>query len=433
MILSADALIYGGLVDSRTHTFTQTVLDWRLKRLENLRQNHPDTPLYVFATIMRSPRGSEGGMEPAYFEQYAADIFALAALQDKALVSGLTDAEQQTMATIRERIPSSHIKDWLERRQKNLAVNAKLIELTKQHKIDYLVLGRDDTSLYSRSTQETRTLMALAAGLSAEQFGSFPGADQLGMIMLTRAYNKFLGQRPAVAVLYPQGAGAFTLPNYEDQRIGPTINAHIVAAGGTVTDDAHTADLVLAVNTPLTGRTAEAGTFRNVAYVTTGKRHFVTVIAQHLQAGQKVALADITFANGADKALMKELSERQLLDKLTAYAGWNTASNALGYALGQGIMAASMSDQERKNLLAVRYLDDWAYQADIRQQLYREIVYPAAASSVDLKDLEPDITAALNRKLQLFNTRYLWLPPNTIDAYFPWNRLFEISVNLVGS
>jgi len=65
--------------------------------------------------------------------------------------------------------------------------------------------------------------------------------------------------------------------------------------------------------------------------------------------------------------------------------------------------------------------------------LYREIVYPAAASSVDLKDLEPDITAALNRKLQLFNTRYLWLPPNTIDAYFPWNRLFEISVNLVGS
>ena len=50
-----------------------------------------------------------------------------------------------------------------------------------------------------------------------------------------------------------------------------------------------------------------------------------------------MAVGDIAFANGADNALMKQLQDRDLLDKLYGYAGWNTATNSTGFALGMGM------------------------------------------------------------------------------------------------
>ena len=83
-----------------------------------------------------------------------------------------------------------------------------------------------------------------------------------------------------------------------------------------------------------------------------------------------MGIADIAFGNGSSKGLIKGLFERRLPHSdepmaydLASYAGWNTASNSLGYTLGQGLMARHMLSQERKDLLNVRYLDDWAYEA----------------------------------------------------------------------
>jgi hypothetical protein len=430
LVLSADALIYGGLVDSRVHDFSQNVLDWRLRRFNSLSQSNPNATLYVFSTIMRSPHASEGGVEPAYYEKFGTQIFQLTALLDKAEVKGLTLDEQAKLQQAKASIPPQFLDDWLKRRTKNFKINAQLLELTKQHKINYFVLGRDDTSPFSQSHKESRTLNNLATGLSANRYRSFPGADQLGMIMLARAYNQLLGQAPLVEIRYPIGAGAATIPSYEDQPIGSTITDHIVAAGGRVSNNSQQPDLVLAVNTPLSGHTAEAETFGNIAYVTNNMRHFVTAIAQDIQAGKKVAVADIAFANGSDNALMKALSEQNLLDKLNAYSGWNTASNTLGYAIGQGMMSMTMDDSKRKHLLAIRYLDDWAYQANIRGQLYKEIIYPNDGSVVDLEALEPLLNTALETKLQLFTTKHLWFSPTAIKASYPWNRMFEIKVEL---
>lgn len=430
MVLSADALIYGSLVESRVHDSSQNVLDWRLRRFNTLRQNNPNTALYVFSTIMRSPHASEGGVEPAYYEKYGTDIFKLTALQDKAEVKGLTPAEQQDLETAKAIIPPQFFTDWMERRNKNFKINAKLIDLTKQHKIDYLILGRDDTSPFSQSHKESRKLSKMAVGLSADQYRSFPGADQLGMVLLARAYNKLSGQNPAVEIRYTIGAGSTTIPSYEDQPIGETIADHIIAAGGRVSNKAQQPDLVLAVNTPLTGHTGEAETFGNISYVTNSLRHFVTDIANDIQTGQKVAVADIAFANGADNALMKALFEQGLLPKLSAYSGWNTASNTLGYAIGQGMMSMAMDDSKRRQLLAVRYLDDWAYQANIRGKLYQEIIYPKQGSVVDLEQIEPELKAALETKIQRFVTNYLWFSPDIIEATFPWNRMFEIKVEI---
>ena len=56
VVASADALIYGGLVDSRTHHVEPSVLQSRAERLLSLIQKRHSPDIYVFVTIMRSPK-----------------------------------------------------------------------------------------------------------------------------------------------------------------------------------------------------------------------------------------------------------------------------------------------------------------------------------------------------------------------------------------
>lgn len=430
LVLSADALLYGGLVDSRTHEYGPATLEWRLKRFARLKAANPDTPIYVFSTILRSPQASAGALEPRYFVRFGPDIYQYAALQEKGELEGLTHSEEWRLAALEKAIPPEVMTDWLDRRDKNFRNNHQLIELTKSNIFAYLILGRDDTSYYSRSHKEGRMLNKLAANLPDSKYLSFPGADQLGMVLLARAYNELLGIVPTVAVHYALGPEASTIPRYEDQPFGQTIASHIIAAGGKPVDFASKADLVLAVNTPLTAVTEEAESVDNFPVITDFTRQFVSLIENNVSAGKSVAVADIAFANGSDNSLLAQMERRNILDKISAYSGWNTASNTLGYAIGQGMMAATMKDQHRKNLLAVRYLDDWAWQANIRPEAFRALPSPEASNIRYLSHPTTEVESLTQDKLRSFAKQHLWVSPESIFVTFPWDRLFEIGVTL---
>jgi hypothetical protein len=80
VVVSADTLIYGGLVASRTHEISEEVLLQRTANFKKLKELNPSLRLYVFSTIMRSPHASSGGVEPAYYETYGPAIFRIHAL-----------------------------------------------------------------------------------------------------------------------------------------------------------------------------------------------------------------------------------------------------------------------------------------------------------------------------------------------------------------
>lgn len=431
VVVSADSLIYGGLVDSRTHDFAQYLLDWRLKRFDKLKTDNPGTRLYVFNTIMRTPQASAGGVEPWYYEKYGPNIFLITALRDKAEQKGLSAEEQERLKASVAAVPKELMADWMSRRDKNFKINAGLIELAKSGRLNYLLIGRDDTAPYSQSHKEGLAITKLADGLPTSKFASFPGADQLGMIMLARAYNDMTWRIPIVQVDYTLGAGGATVPSYEDQPIAKTINDHIVAAGGIVLPKPQKPDMILAVNTPLNGVTLEAEAVDNIAVASYSTRRFVEKVSGHIADGKTVAVADIAFANGADNALMRELADRKMLGSLSSYSGWNTASNTLGFAIGQGMMSKAMSDDDRKRLLTVRYLDDWAYQANIRGQLYQEVIYPNNGSLTYLNQLEPLVTEKAGEKIAAFAKRNLGdLPIDKVKVHFPWNRMFELTIRV---
>ncbi len=429
LVLSADSLIYGGLVDSRVHNLNLDTLQERLHRFQMVKERNPVSRMYVYSTIMRSPRMSSGGVEPSYYETYGPAIFDLTALQDKAAVKALSAGERRRLEADRAVIPAGDLEDWLSRRGKNLQVNADIIDMAKTGIFDYVVMGRDDSAPYSQSNLEWRSLRQSAAGLPPSVFEAFPGADQLGMVLVARSYNDLTGQLPFVRVDYASGKGGATIPLYEDQPIGGTIAAHVIAAGGIVLANPQVPDLVLTVNTPGDGVTREANSPQNQAVDNRPARTLTDRIQAELAQGRTLAIADIAFANGADNALMNQLMKQKLLDRVSAYSGWNTASNTIGYSVAQGMMARGMTNYSRQQLLAVRYLDDWAYQANIRSQM-QQYVSQANINGQYLNQYKALVTTEMEERERLFAQQNLAIAPEKLQVSFPWNRLFEIKVEL---
>lgn len=431
VVVSADALIYGGLVASRTHEISEEVLLKRTENFKKLKELNPSLRLYVFSTIMRSPHASSGGVEPAYYETYGPAIFRIHALQDKSEMEKLSKKEKKELDTLNTQVPDDVMKNWVDRREKNFKANLQLVAAAKENVFNYLLIGRDDCSPLSRSHQESRWLGKETADLSASKYSSFPGADQLGMLMLARAANDLTFTIPTVAVVYTQGIGDKTIPSYEDTPVGKNVRDHLIAAGCVPLFSDKTANMILAVNTPVDGWTREAGMGANKTKASKETLAFVKKVEGYLEADRKVAVADISFANGSDNAFMKEMTNNKLVSQLESYSGWNTASNTIGYTIGQAVFAQRMTEANKNNLMSVRLLDDWGYQANIRSALMNEVLIPKGHSNVQLDEMLPTLSKDATERMQKFAQENLKdFPLEKVDVSFPWNRMFEIDLKV---
>jgi len=429
-VVSSDSLLYGSLVGSRKHTYTQAQIDSRVARFDTFKKANPNLKLYVFGSIMRTPRSGDasGLMEPGYYQSYGSDIFRYTALTDKQETEGLTRREQKEYNFLVRLIPKEALADWLNRRNKNFAASKELIQLTRQGDFNYLVLGRDDNAPYSQTHMESRHLAAAGADLGISRFQTIAGIDEVGLLMLTRAVNDLTRTVPFVYVRYNWGRGANTIPSYSDEPISASIHDHIIAAGGMQVSEPQKADLVLLVNTNPNGKTYEGNDRQNDGTPREGTKYFADIVSESVADGYPIGIGDIAFANGADNALMEMLKNRGLLFKLRAYAGWNTATNSTGFVLGQGMLAMKMTDDARDQLLLTRYLDDWAYQANIRPIIGRQLGWlrgTGAYASLDTK--LPAVEARATRMMRRFADDNL--PPfnalQYLEVTFPWNRMFE--------
>ena len=430
VVLSGDAMIYGSLVGSRKHHFTQQKLLERVKKFQEFKDSHPKVPMYVFSSIMRTPRTGEasGSEEPGYYFSYGTDIFRYTALKDKEEVEGLTKREKKEMKFLTEFLPREAIDDWMSRRSKNLAVNKAMIDLAKAGTFSYFCLGRDDNAPYSQTHRESRWLNDYGRELGKTHFNNMAGIDEIGMLLLTRAVNDLEAVMPFVYVRYNMGEGARVVPSYSDEAIDKTIRSHVIMAGGVYVTTPARADLVLLVNTNPNGETYEANDAGNTEKSRFSTRYFMNMLEEELAEGRPVGIADIAYANGSDNALMAALRDKDLLFRLQAYSGWNTPTNSTGFVLGQGMLVPRMSDESRKRLLYTRYLDDWGYQANVRQNLSATLGYfKGQGSGGNLNEKRAQTEASATLRMQTFAGWNLpkFLDVKQIKVTMPWNRLFE--------
>ncbi|WP_081936409.1 DUF4127 family protein [Veillonella montpellierensis] len=429
MVLSTDTLIYGGLVDSRKHNLPLSTLTKRVNRIESLKKEYPKIPFYGFGTVMRSPRASGGGVEPAYYGDYGPAIFRIAALQDKMDDSRLSDDEMAELMNLQTYVPIEYLQDWFNRRAENMKVNKSLIDLTRNHTFTYFALGHDDTSSLSQSALEGRYLAAYSKNISSSEYGSFPGADQLGLLLIARARVDKLQLHPTFEVIYPLGGAGDTIPHYEDQTVAKTIAEHVTAVGGTMITTGKP-DVLLAVNTPLTKSTGESEAFENFPMISKSTNSFLDHIETAIHNGVQTNVIDIAYSNGSDNTLVFGLYQRDLLYRVGSYNGWNTASNSIGYAIAQSILATAMPVHNHNKMLTQQYLDNWAYQANIRKDVYRMQDTIRLDNVRYTGELNSKLENYMNERVQDFAEKYLSLDPRTVSARFPWGRLFETEISV---
>ena len=430
-VISSDSLLYGSLVGSRKHEYDGDEILARADLFAEFRKKHKKLPLYVFGSIMRTPRTglASGYEEPDYYHYYGTNIFRLTELMDKQELEGLTPREIKEFNFLQRLIPTKAIEDWMGRREKNFDANKKLIDYTRNKTFDYLLLGRDDNAPFSQTHNEGRKLLEYGSGI--DSYLTTAGIDEFGLVLLARAVNVRAKTSPKIFVKYNWGRGERTIPAYSDEPINNSIQAAISAAGATLIDDEKRADFILAVNTNPNGETFEASDDINDGTARDGTRFFADTVQEYISGGRKVIVADIACANGSDNALMEELKQRGLLFKLKAYSGWNTPTNSSGFALGAGILSSRMKNNAINELLLRRYLDDWIYQANVRQIGAAQLDWIAGDGRYEfLNDKRGSAEDSCASLIESFAKRNLpkFTGNDNIRVHFPWNRMFEADI-----
>lgn len=436
-VISSDSMVYGSLVASRKHNLSEDVVLARVHNFEKIHQANPNMKLYVFGSIMRTPQTSEasGSEDANYYAQYGTDIARYTALTDKLEQDGLTHKERKQLQQYEQKIPKAALDDWLSRRQGNFLVSKNLIDLARNDVITYLALGCDDNAKYSQTNKERRALDNYGSDLGELKYQSVAGIDEIGYVLLTRAVNNLQGDIPFVSVHYAKGTGENTIPAYSNEPIKNSIATHIKMAGGMKVNSDKRADLVFMVNTNFDGTTGAANDLNNVYIPNENIIDFVNMVDEAVQANKKVGIGDITFGNGSDNALMFSLYGKNLLDKLNAYSGWNTPTNSTGYALAMG-MGANYTDRVGiLKMLEVRYLDDWFYQANIRQAVANRLnSMPGEGDYGNTKTrtlpAEKLATEALQKMIADYGLEKFEGQSYVADAQirFPWQRMFEADI-----
>jgi hypothetical protein len=130
------------------------------------------------------------------------------------------------------------------------------------------------------------------------------------------------------------------------------------------------------------------------------------------------AIADVRYANGADNDFVSQLFDPDKPLPQYGYSGWNTSANTLGSLLA-GIKvkynAAQYKEKAYDKLQLIRYLDDWAYQANVRAKI---------SEPCDIKELMKPYEEKVVKKLYAGTVSPLF----DISYIYPWNRKFEIEV-----
>ncbi len=430
-VISTDALIYGGLVASRTHQLSPSVLAARVERLKELRMDK-NIRFYGFSTLMRTPRESYGNVEPDYYSQVGPAIYRYSQLSDKSDIHAESLLEDFEVGAFERNLAKDHLKDWLDRRNKNMEVNRQLAMLARMGRFDYFAIGKDDNAPLSHTHMEARKISFSNADVTQDSFQILPGVDQLGLLLLTRAVNELSHQSPKVHLMYVEGVGPKTIPQYSDLPLGISVPEQIIAAGGSLVHDPDSADVVLAINTPADGIMYDSTNLSNQYFASPANKRYIANLGKMLERGVNISLADVSFSNGADNGFMNEMSLRGYTEKLSAYNGWNTADNTIGFAISQGMLASRIPKEKQMILMQERIIDDWYYQSNARRQITDELEKEKkAAYKYSLNEMLPKVKKQAIDVIDRLAANYDITAGIRYTLNFPWNRLFEVDITNV--
>jgi len=422
VVISADMLAYGGLVASRTPATPIADARARLRIISRFHELHPSVPVYVFGTIMR--------LEPTETPQSEPYLEPLTNYARLAGAAHLSPDDKAALADSRSKVPDRAFWDYVGARARDLETDEQLVTLAAKGDITWLAITQDDAgSPDGLQASEQRKLVGLASQLGVNDRVLFnPGADEMGMVAITRATEDAAGWSPHVRIRYSSPRGPWLQDPLEDVRVSQTIDTLARALRMPVVQSRQ--DFTLDVFTPLTPIEMRA--------------QYFSQLAQRLRDGDPIALADITFIDddvSEERVEPEALQDAGVASLPIAFASWNTTANTAGTALSAAAcssMARHFGDPAsaaQATFLFDRYADDYAYRLLVRPDLNADLrtagidTFALGGASDSVEDQARHRLWPL--ALDWFSTNFApagWTQ-SEISIYLPWQRTFEVRID----
>lgn len=429
IVCSLDTVAYGGLIPSRKSCDTKSMIRARLSDfriiVENIKHKHKhNTKLYGFSSIMRISNNNINEEEKEYWDKYGELIFRFSYLKHKSQSVFAYDVDREELENIKNKIPENILNDYLNTRKRNFDINKTYLSWIEEGFLDFLVYSQDDTAEWGYNVQEALALQEMIDDKNlSEKIMVRTGADEISCDLSIRGILDKYNETIYILPVFSTESGKNIISRYEDKTILESTLGQINLCGAEFVDNLEFADIILLVHTPVYAQ----NDYAMGIYTEPENEEAIKFCANIIKDSDKpVILADIASANGADNALVNNLLAKGVnLKTLYGYAGWNTTGNTLGSAISTGISRYiaeelnSFDTENFKKLFLIRLADDWAYQSVIRQKIR------ALTDEADIRLLEEELKPFIINLAQKLN---LDLPK--IELSFPWNRTFEVKINL---
>ena len=440
-IISADNLLHGGLLAARMNTATLSEEDELLKQLQELPITKQQAIFSVIPRLLVSDQ-----LLPDRWYQY--QLMRYSQLADMVRITGSFALTQELRRT-EAKIPAKVLDKYRSRYQQSDRFNLGLLKLATDDR--QITFGQDDASpIGLPHASAVRLQSSITAQQKQKQAQLTYGADEIATLLLTRYYLQQSGWQPKVYLHYASPEAEGTDMPYMAVCVGAALRNQLKLMGASEVNTPDSADLICYINCG------------NDDYRPSAKQ--AQELRQMLDQGYKVALVDSSANFEAEELLLPQLLASNVqVNKLAAYAAWNTFSNSSGTALAQGLLfcgrlrqlQAAGANTERLaalyaanlNFTAERILEDYYYQKlihpPLRQTLESFGTNPVELSSTDKTATEQYIQGKLS--LQAYkllhdnlgrtpffqqNGQSYYLLDLTVGAKLPWARIFEVELQV---
>ena len=401
-VISLDTIAYGGLIPSRRSNDSYEEIKSRIDKMVSVLKKH-SAKIYAFSSIMRISNNNINEEEKEYWSSYGTKIFQYSYNLHK--MEATCDSSYMVACNCNAtRIPQDILDDYLNTRKRNFEINKYYIELKKQGIFDTLVFSKDDCAKYGINVKEAIELENLSS--NEENIFIKTGADEIPLTLLSRAINKQKHIKICPVYLNPNSINKIS--KYEDISVKESVESQIELSGGIISDE-KSCNLILLVN----NFEIEQGELVMGIYEPEYNKDLIIPDKPYF-------IADILNANGSDNSFVKALFANNNLKEFFGYAAWNTTGNTLGSCIATALTyygAKQPSKKDFKLLQLTRFLDDWAYQANIRTLIRNN---KENLSNTVLKITMKEYENFLFEKFDVkkYHTEY----------HFPWKRFFEIGI-----
>ena len=482
-IISTDILLHGSLLQTRQHIASAQEQDDFFSELNKLQKNITASPprqsnytdstdsdkhqLQLFSVIPRLLVSDEVYPDCWYqwhLMRYSQLLDMVQINGDYAMTKELMEYKEEIPADILSKYTSifTQSQGFNERLLAHLLPKAKnskniantQVNATVATNAPLFIIGQDDSSPFGLPHMTaTKLARHIEEHTWQTQAQLTNGADEIAALLLTRHFLQQSHWQPKLFLAYGSPKTEFKHMPYMASSVGATLRNQAQLVGAQLVEESNAADIILFVHCGDADAKPTAAEAEQ--------------LASYLKHDKHVALIDLSANFEAEEMLLPLLLEQNIsVNRLAAYAGWNTFSNSSGTALAQSIIFTGRLRQlqaqqsatdnpllipalyaDNLNFTIERMLEDYYYQKRIHPQL-RPYLESFGTTPTDLEPEEKQQTEyRIQERLSLYATwlygrslsrtpfyadthKAYYLTDLTIGAKLPWNRIFEVDLNV---